>query len=82
MKTTDKPVRVVFRHDGDVFALFPDLIADNAGNRTLYAHIGQHSAGNYLTCIRRSRPATPEEYAPLAAELRRIGYTLDIKSRR
>lgn len=27
----------------NVFAYFPEMIGDNKGNKTAYAHIGQHS---------------------------------------
>ena len=69
--------RVLFRADksgdfkGVVTAVFPD---DDEGDGTVscYAHVGQHSAcsrGWYRT----TRPATPEEYADLKAELESYG---------
>jgi hypothetical protein len=68
-------IRVWKGDDSDVFALFPELPADNAGNLcTSYQHIGQHSGADYHGCIGNSRPATAEEAAPLLEELRRIGY--------
>lgn len=76
-------VRVIFRYeDSDVYALFPDLPADSRGHITCYAHLGQHSAADYQHCIAKSRPATPDEYAPLASELRALGYNLLIRARR
>lgn len=81
---TKDSVKVVFRvdDDGDVFALFPDEMADNQGHCVTYAHVGQHSAADYVLCLQRSRPATVEEYRKLAEELRQIGYQLQIRSRR
>jgi hypothetical protein len=68
-------IRVWKGHDRDVFALFPVLPADNAGNLcTSYQHIGQHAAADYGLCIRNSRPASKVEAADLLAELRGIGY--------
>ena len=63
----------------EVFALFPTIYADNTGNYcSSYQHIGQHSSADYHHCINQSRPAAPEEYADLKAELERIGYTLQV----
>ena len=75
---------VLFRMDreGNVFALFPELPADNYG---VYCpciqHIGQHCAADYHGCIADSRPATPAEYADLETELRQRGYDLEIRQR-
>lgn len=72
--------QVIFRTDrigGEVFALFPHL-REPHGRIRCYAHIGQHGAANYQTCIDISRPATPDEYAPLKRELETIGYKLNV----
>lgn len=57
----------------DLFAFFPEEIADSEGNPTCYAHVGQHSA-----CSQQyaddAREATKEEYTPLLEELVSIGY--------
>lgn len=84
---TKAPVIVVFRkwpksEGGDVLALFPYEIEDNVGNCLSYQHIGQHGAANYGACIARTKPAKPEEYAQLKAELEQIGYVLTIRKRR
>ena len=69
---------VIFRVDpqnegGDVYALFPECpFGDNFCMS--FQHVGGHSAADYQGCIERSRPAKPEEYADLLAELIRIGY--------
>jgi hypothetical protein len=75
---------VIFRRDreGIVFALFPELPADNQGwYCTSYQHIGQHCAADYRLCIIHSRPAKPDEYADLFEELERRGYHLEIRQR-
>jgi hypothetical protein len=56
---------------GEVTAVFPTLPGTDAYDFTVYAHVGQHSIGTrawYWT----TRPAKPEEYAPLLQELRSI----------
>jgi hypothetical protein len=83
METTETTV-VIFRMDreGVVFALFPELPADNHGFFcTCFQHVGQHCAADYQGCIAESRQATPAEYADLEAELRQRGYDLEIRQR-
>lgn len=72
--------KVVFRKfkDGQVIALFPELPCDNRGNIISYMHIGQHAAASRLF-VYKTKPAKPEEYAELYAELRSIGYDLVIR---
>lgn len=68
-------VKFLKEDDGDIFAYFPQLKADNQGNRTCYAHIGQHSACSpeyAADCL----PA--DNYAELQLELISIGYDLKI----
>ena len=75
---------VIFRweREGGVFALFPELPADNYGTYcTSFQHIGQHCAADYHGCIAQSRPATPAEYADLFEELELRGYHLDVRQR-
>lgn len=78
MKTTDK-TRVIFRKfpDGDTIALFPSIPGDmNPGVTCLsYQHVGQHGAACVNLTSDYTTPATPEEYAPLLAELRSLGYS-------
>lgn len=76
--------KVVFRTfpDGDVLALFPELPATyDPRFCESYAHIGQHSAASAYCLVGCTRPATPSEIRPLAKELRRIGYRLDVRKR-
>lgn len=79
--------KVIFRKwpkskGGDVIALFP-AIAGTVGDPFTcesYMHVGQHGAASvFLT--RETRPAIKQEAAPLARELRRIGYRLQICKR-
>lgn len=79
-----QPTIVIFRMDreGVVFGLFPVLPADIYGVYcTCFQHVGQHCAADYCGCITASRPATSAEYAELAAELRQLGYELEIRQR-
>lgn len=56
-----------------ILAIFPDIPADMNGNLLDYMTIGQHGA----CCPKYAEKlddATPDEYAPLLAELENIGY--------
>ena len=75
---------VVFRMDkeGIVFALMPELPADNQGwYCTCYQHIGQHCAADYYGCIAQSRSAKPDECSALLIELERRGYHVEVRQR-
>lgn len=71
--------RVVFRmYPGRLFsggyagiiALFPDIPYCTDGMLcTSYEPVGQHGAADYAGVIAATRPATPDEYAPLRREL-------------
>ena len=65
--------------EGGVFAYFPDEVADMAGNRTSYSHIGQHSACSPDYAL-ESRPAMAEEREELHRELSAIysDYVLEV----
>lgn len=52
---------------GTVIALFPDTAY--RGQVNSYEHVGQHAPAEYPALLRRTRPATVEEAAPLAREL-------------
>lgn len=75
----DKLTRVQFRVlEGDVIALFPDTAGARSSMCGSYMHVGQHSdAARAL--IRELDPATPDQYAPLQAELERVGYVLRVE---
>ena len=88
MKTKTEKTKVIFRmaagnYSGatpEVIALFPEVAATRNPSECLsYCHYGQHGAA--VASGHGWRLATPEEYAPLAAELARIGYELEIKTR-
>lgn len=61
--------------DGEPLAIFPTIPGTNDPDTcTVYRHTGQH--GHASTDYPRTLPrATPEQAAPLASELERIGYT-------
>ena len=62
----------------DVFAYFPEEKHDVNGEYNVgYSHVGQHSAVHPAYAA-ESRPATPEEYQDLKAELEGVGYNLEV----
>lgn len=66
--------KVVFRKfkDGEVIAVFPE-VSYNYVHIMSYQHVGQH--GDCVPWISSfTKPATPDEYADLLAELKSIGY--------
>lgn len=74
---------VIFRKDreGIVFALMPELPADNQGFYcTCFEHIGQHGSADYQGCMFNSDPAKPDEYVDLQRELEQRGYNLTIRN--
>jgi len=68
---------VIFRQfpNGEIIALFPAMAGDNNPYKTCgsYMHDGQHGSAS-ADFMLYTRPAKPEQYADLLAELRRIGY--------
>jgi hypothetical protein len=66
---------------GIVIALFPG-IEEGRGFCSSYEHVGQHGGADYDSVIRRTRPATPDEYKDMHQELTNIGYDLEVKKRR
>ena len=84
-----EPVVVIFRkwqtvQDGHgVIALFPCEPGWRYGLVMSYEHDGQHGSADPNMVIRRTRPATPGEYAVLKRELEGepYGYVLDVRKR-
>ena len=77
--------KTVFRKyvDGEIIALFPDEPYDRLGVYCMsYMHVGQHGGADYDGVVRDTSPASHEEYAELEAELRRLGYELDVRHRK
>lgn len=74
MKTKQNEIKVVFRKfkNGEIIALFPQMLCSR-GTIISYMHIGQHGGADPLI-VYDTKLATPEEYAPLLAELVAIGY--------
>lgn len=74
----DGTVTVVFRADGpktnpSITAVFPCEPSDTQGHfMSCYEHIGQHASCG-MEWYRTTRPATPEQYADLLAELLSYG---------
>lgn len=69
--------KVVYRKypNGEIIALFPQIAANVYGWLChSYMHTGQHGAAEINFIIRKTLPATPNEYAELQAELEQIGY--------
>ncbi len=62
-------------HAGECTAVFPCDPANLDGHMMCYAHIGQHS-GCSLGWLGQTRPATPEQFAPLLKELESLGYNI------
>jgi hypothetical protein len=66
----------------NVVAIFPELPGTNDPYTCMmYEHIGQHGSGDPQHVINSTRPAMPNEYADLKAELERLspdGYNLSI----
>jgi hypothetical protein len=64
------------RADGHgVIALFPKLPGGTSGMCDSFEHTGQHGAADLAGVIRRTRPATPDEYADLKRELESAPYS-------
>jgi hypothetical protein len=77
--TITKTVFRTFRQSGETIAIFPEEPADIRGDFCMsYMQIGQHGAASPMGAEFASitRPATPEEIAPLRRELGAIGYKL------
>lgn len=74
----EKPLAVLYRwdiEDKSPVAIFPTIAATVDGSQLqCYAHVGQHSGASLDWLRDKTRPATEAEYAPLARELRRVGY--------
>jgi hypothetical protein len=85
---TKTKVDVLFRvdkHSKDAVAVLspPGAVTFNErGETDCYAHIGQHSTCHVAWYLQRTRKATESEAAPLAKELRSIGYILNIRNKR
>lgn len=74
--------KVIFRKfkNGDVIALFPELISWKH-YITSYEHVGQHGDADYYVVLNQTKLAKPEEYAELKSELERIGYDVVVYKR-
>ena len=81
----DEITPVVFRRwrdGGEIIALFPGIPTDIYGQFCeAYEHVGQHGGADYHGVIQATEPVSNEDAASLAAELRRIGYSLKFVKR-
>lgn len=80
-KHTTKVIFRTWRKGGDVIALFPEVPGTHAYDCSSYQHTGQHGPACPSIVHRATRPATAQEIKPLAKELRRIGYRLQMAKR-
>ena len=79
-----EPDAVIFRkwkNGGGVIALFPFIKWDNSGLIASYEHVGQHGGASPLLTHAYTVPATEKDFAPLKAELEKIGYVLRVLKR-
>ena len=88
MEKDNFETEVIFRIDttpdfkGTAMAIFPYEINTLGGDVMLYFKVGQHSSGDYYTCIKTSRPAKESEVKELKKELEFIGYNLKVIRKR
>ncbi len=69
------------RKGGETIALFPEIPYDIHGHHCeSYMHTGQHG-GAYPGAITGTRPATPDEIAPLRRELESLGYEIEPRAK-
>lgn len=75
-RPVEDPTVVVFRRwrsfGQTVIALFPE--DTDKGMCGSFEHVGQHGLADYTGVIRKTTPATPEEYADLKRELESAPY--------
>lgn len=69
----DKTIVVFLKNDGHIYAYFPNEASDLNGNKTSYAHIGQHS-GCSPEYAKESIVCSNNEYEDLLKELVSGGY--------
>jgi len=70
--------KVCFRKfpEGDVIALFPEVITNNIFIES-YQHVGQHGGAD-VNLITELETVSPREYYSLYNELLSIGYVLEV----
>lgn len=76
---------VIFRVDRetkDVYAIYPEDLADFQGHCTAYfPYGGGHGAADYWVCLGTSRPAKPSEYRQLLRDLKRLMPNIKVAKR-
>lgn len=63
--------------EGDIIALFPDIICNHKGMIESYQHIGQHGAAS-PELLQELPEAKLADWLPLYRELAQIGYKLNV----
>jgi hypothetical protein len=85
MERDDFETPMLFRVWGrqrELFALMPTVPGTYEPHTcTSYAPVGQHGSADPGYCMRKSRPATPAEYAGLKTELEGFGYQVRVIQR-
>ena len=86
MEKDTEETKVIFRFwklSQDIIAIFPELCGDSSPYTCQsYEHLGQHSSCDPCGIINNSRPARPDEYEDLKAELENhFGYNLKVIKR-
>jgi len=84
MKKIKEKTKVIFRKfkkGDDIIALFPEIEYNHDKALCMsYMHVGQHDSSAYAL-VYNTKPAKPEEYADLLAEIEGLGYNLDVKQK-
>ena len=80
MKKNKHITPVIFRveKDGTILAVFPYESHKDGYLVQCYTHIGQHCECVYHYLMYDTKPATPEQYVELKAELEWLGYNLKV----
>lgn len=77
-------IDVIFRteKDGEVIAIFPHTIENQAGNVLGYSRNGQHTQVEYQYSLDCTKPSNELEIAELKEELIGQGYELNVIKKR
>jgi hypothetical protein len=71
------PIAVMFRKckdNGEITAIFPEIIENDRYDYMCYAHVGQHGTASWGWVLSKTRPAQVHEFEQLLCELHRVGY--------
>ncbi len=79
MKKDTEITEVIFRKekDGDIMAILPYEPFNHVRNVVAcYVHTGQHGGCHFDYALKETKPAKPNEYADLLAEMNGLGYNI------